>query len=495
MLVIGGTVEDKEASLSTELYGNGTSIIPELYGNGTSIIPKLPEERYGHVTFYWRGNLVVCGGKTSDSSITKSCLLLAPSSHLWENKTVNNTIGQRLHSQVLKLSHGTFLLGSSSEDGDTDSILTSEFLSAGSRSWQEGPYLPTAAVGGCAVTLSDHQFLVISFIGIREFDTNVDGPSSSNGWLPTTTWPALKEKRTHPACASIGHAVVVVGGSRNEAPSSKTEIIDVLTRTIREGPEMQIPRAWFSLVTVGEGAARRVLALGGSTSSGKTDSVEEFKPAKGEWKMKSLGMATKRARFAATVLPQGFACVEDLPSAAHGLVECPNQDRKVGTVCNLTCNEEQGYRLEIANKNAVLCGWDSKWSTNAKCGKLDCVFFLFAYMYIAVRDGGWSGWGSWGECSRSCYWSGESRNAVQLRTRSCSSPSPDGGQPCTGNPEDQRSCTLEQCSKFSLTLYYVNTFSQLQLGPCSLEGLALLFQFHPRNSIDRIAMLLRFRSH
>ena len=358
MLVVGGLVEDEEASLSAELYGNETSIIPDL-----------PEERYGHVTFYWRGNFVVCGGKTSDNSITKSCLLLAPSSHSWENQKVDKTRGQRVHAQVLKLSQGIFLLGSSSEEGDTDSLLTSEFLSDASSSWQEGPYLPTAAVGGCAVTLSDHQFLVISFFGIREFDTNVDGPSSSNGWLPTTTWPALKEKRTHPACASIGHAVVVAGGSKNKAPSSKTEIIDVLTRTIREGPEMQVPRARFSLITVGEGAARRVLALGGSTSAGNTDSVEEFKPAGGEWKKKSLRMATKRARFAATVLPQGLACVDDLPSTAHGSVQCSSQERRVGMVCSLTCNEGQGYRLEIPNESAVLCGWDSKWSTHAKCGK------------------------------------------------------------------------------------------------------------------------------
>ena len=358
MLVVGGLDEQEEVSLSAELYGNKARIIP-----------NLPEERYGHAAFHWRGNLVVCGGKTKEHTPTNNCILLAPSDQLWEKTKVGDTRGQRMHAQVLKLSHGTFLLGSSSEDENTEHLLTSEFLPDTNSTWQEGPSLPTAAIGGCAVTLSDHQFLVISFFGIREFDTDIDGPSSSNGWLPATTWPAMKEKRANPACASIGYVVVVAGGTKNKLPTSKTEIIDVLTRTVREGPEMQVPRAMFSLITVGEGAARRVLALGGSSSAGNIDSVEEFTLAGSKWKKQALSFASKRAAYGASVIPHEFACGSDLPSTEHGSTQCPNRDREIGTECTLTCLETHGYRLENSNDNSVVCGWDSKWFTNAKCGK------------------------------------------------------------------------------------------------------------------------------
>ena len=358
MLVVGGLVEEQEVSLSAELYGNETSIIPDL-----------PEDRYGHATLHWRGNLVVCGGRTKEHSPTNTCMLLPPSSHLWENQTVGNTRGQRMQAQVLKLSQGTFLLGSSSEDANTDNLLTSEFLPDTSDTWQEGPALPTAAIGGCAVTLSDHQFLVISFFGIREFDTSIDGPSSSNGWLPATTWPAMKEKRANPACASIGYVVIVAGGTKNKAPTSKTEIIDVLTRTVRGGPEMLVTRAMFSLITVGEGAARRVLALGGSSSAGHVDSVEEFTLAGIMWKKQPLSLATKRAAYGATVLLHEFACGSDLPSTSHGSIQCHDKKREVGTECSLSCLGAHGYKLDNSNENSVVCGWDSKWFTNAKCGK------------------------------------------------------------------------------------------------------------------------------
>jgi len=139
VLVVGGLVEEQEVSLSAELYGNKTSIIPDL-----------PEDRYGHATLHWRGNLVVCGGRTKEHSPTNTCILLAPSSHLWENQTVGNTRGQRMQAQVLKLSQGTFLLGSSSEDANTDNLLTSEFLPDTSDTWQEGPALPTAAIAATA---------------------------------------------------------------------------------------------------------------------------------------------------------------------------------------------------------------------------------------------------------------------------------------------------------------------------------------------------------
>ena len=160
----------------------------------------------------------------------------------------------------------------------------------------------------------------------------------------------------------------MAGGTKNTAPTSITEILDVLTQTVRKGPEMQVPRALFSLVTVGEGAARRVLALGGSSRAGKIDSVEEFTLARSKWEKQEQNLANKRAAYGATVLIHGFVCGSDLPSIAHGSIQCDTEERTIGAVCRLKCMEYQGYRLQNSN-DSVVCGWDSKWFTNAKCGE------------------------------------------------------------------------------------------------------------------------------
>ena len=65
----------------------------------------------------------------------------------------------------------------------------------------------------------------------------------------------------------------------------------------------------------------------------------------------------------------------------------------------------------------------------------------------AVRDGGWSAYGDWGPCSRRCYWPGEDSSGVRSRRRSCTRPTPDGGEGCSGEEEEEGRCELEQCGE------------------------------------------------
>ena len=122
--------------------------------------------------------------------------------------------GERERPLVVKLATGVFLLGTTPDSQTTTNpghLLTSEFLSHSDFTWQQGPALPLAAVGGCAVALSGHQFLVFGFYGIREFDTKVAGPFSEDGWLPASKWPRLPTERSNPSCSVIGHIIVVAG--------------------------------------------------------------------------------------------------------------------------------------------------------------------------------------------------------------------------------------------------------------------------------------------
>ena len=65
----------------------------------------------------------------------------------------------------------------------------------------------------------------------------------------------------------------------------------------------------------------------------------------------------------------------------------------------------------------------------------------------AVRDGGWSAYGDWGPCSRRCYWPGEEEAGVRTRRRSCTNPTPDGGQECRGEEEEPGRCELNLCGE------------------------------------------------
>ena len=73
----------------------------------------------------------------------------------------------------------------------------------------------------------------------------------------------------------------------------------------------------------------------------------------------------------------------------------------------------------------------------------------------AVRDGGWSAYGDWGPCSRRCYWPGEEESGVRTRRRSCTNPTPDGGQECRGEEEEEEECALDQCGESLPPLSYM----------------------------------------
>ena len=67
----------------------------------------------------------------------------------------------------------------------------------------------------------------------------------------------------------------------------------------------------------------------------------------------------------------------------------------------------------------------------------------YAYVFVHIaQDGGWSGYSEWGTCTVSCEGVG-----VQTRTRSCTNPPQYGdGQPCNGDPTQQRSCDMTAIS-------------------------------------------------
>merc|ERR550517_1492780 len=140
---------------------------------------------------------------------------------------------------------GVFIVGGR----ETNNLRTSEFLATGTMQWHEGPALPVEMAFPCAVAITSTSFLAIHGTDIREFDTAIAGPTSSEGWREAGRWPGLKTSRVHhPGCAMIGQKVIIAGGY-NEEPHdrvlSSTDVLDLIDRRISSGWEMAMPRYHF----------------------------------------------------------------------------------------------------------------------------------------------------------------------------------------------------------------------------------------------------------
>ena len=274
----------------------------ELYGQAT-ILPGLPRPRYAHVSFLSNtGDLVTCGGLYEDQSPTKthedgsptsSCVTLRPSPEpqAWEAGVVGDlsSSGRWGASVVTLAAIGTYVLGG--EDGAES---TGDVLLTGSSTWT-GLKLPMKHQYGCATAIGRHQFLVSggkwTGSSVREFDGRTEGATSTQSWRSVATWPQLQQPRLEHACATIGSKVILAGGGWSGSPLSSIEVLDIESKSIRYGGDLQAARYFFHLATVGEGAAQRLLAFGGE---GRWRSVEEWRPARPTWRTQELGLSSPR---------------------------------------------------------------------------------------------------------------------------------------------------------------------------------------------------------
>lgn len=86
-----------------------------------------------------------------------------------------------------------------------------------------------------------------------------------------------------------------------------------------------------------------------------------------------------------------------------------------------------------------------------------CVLSLTASPFFVV-DGRWTEWKAWSRCSVTCG------GGTQTRSRTCTNPPPQhGGEDCTGENEEMRSCNEFPCPSkypsFLLRFSYLGFFS------------------------------------
>jgi len=316
--VLGPPLEDSLLLITGGSDGNSWLPSTEVYPKSTSgCFPPypLPLQRTGHTTFLtsepspW--NLVAtCGGITSPStshstSETTTCQVLDPNNQRWDESTMGNLTMVRVNGAAVTLNDiGVFIVGGT----ETDNAMTSEFLAAGSMQWQEGPALPVGMSYLCAVSITPTSFLTIFGTGIREFDTAIAGPTSSEGWREEGHWPELKTIRQYRlGCAKVGQKVIIAGGYRNGASLSSTEVLDLVDRRISSGEKMASPRNGFHLATIISGGEEKMFALAGYDGSTYLNEVEEWVEANSTWKAAN-NLVEKREGFGSVAVPRNLIC-------------------------------------------------------------------------------------------------------------------------------------------------------------------------------------------
>ena len=160
-------------------------------------------------------------------------------------------------------------------------------------------------MGPGAAPIGSHSFLIVYGTDVYEFDTRVAGPTDDAGWRPKEKWPQLKVSRVYLGCGVLKKMLVVAGGRDSDRNYLKsTEIINMVTKKISFGGEMEKKRRYFHLLSIGG----NLFAVGGEYSYGNyLADVEEFVEETGTWKpAKSLD--SKRAYHGGVVVTKDLVC-------------------------------------------------------------------------------------------------------------------------------------------------------------------------------------------
>ena len=270
--------------------------------------------------------IATCGGwqpsTRDDFNYLSSCLVLDTSTGQWEENIIGPLLqgGRAGHAAVTLKNRAVYLLGGQDRRQEivglsSPSSRTTDLLPANSTTWQKGPPLPIEMeYGPCAVAISATSFLVFYKKEIREFDASIAGPTSSQGWA-RGRWPKMETSRHGwPGCAKVGEDKVIIAGGwhgmewHGEGILQTTEILDLSSRTIRNGGKMATPRSRFHIITFNNNGDFTTLALGGRDDDNDLKTVEEWNPVTESWSTVETQLKEKRTIFGAVAAPKRLIC-------------------------------------------------------------------------------------------------------------------------------------------------------------------------------------------
>ena len=261
-----------------------------------------------------------CGGYHGDGPWLNSCVVWDSDKKRWDQNMMSALPDIRRgqhHSAVTIENVGVYILGGIGSYGSSRSNRSTDFLPANSFQWIRGPELPSDVFSvstGCAVPVSCTSFIFISFGVIREYKIDLANPTSDQGWMDAKRWPAIP-RRLNFACARTEKYVLIAGGNvikdKRAYTKGETYILDIATRTVRQGGNMALPRKYHKLATVTTGGLTKTFALGGETTKRykytSTATVEEWDEYNQKWKPAG-NLKEAKGHFAATTVPLSVVC-------------------------------------------------------------------------------------------------------------------------------------------------------------------------------------------
>ena len=307
---IDDTVVLLTAGFNTNGYGYNI-VYSEFYPTSTGcVVPPSSIHLRGHTSFLTAEpvlKLAHCGGLQT-GSISSICSVFNPATQTWDENEIGKMTQPRwMHAAVTLTNVGTYIFGGYYEPTPG----TSEFLPRGSRQWVVGPKIPNLGPNlqvdlPCTVAISDFSILLFHERDIFEYQVDIANPVKDDGWQERSKWPQLLTTRMYPlGCSRIKTKVVIAGYDIS------TEILDLVTRTIKYAGNMSSTRSGFYLGTIKTNGIERVIALGGyenGWNGASFKSVEEFNPETETWSSAPANLSKGRGYFGAVVVPKSLFC-------------------------------------------------------------------------------------------------------------------------------------------------------------------------------------------
>ena len=231
---------------------------------------------------------LICGGHRP---YHQACIAFNTTSLQWTNHS--QLTRQRTYSSAVVLASGAYVLGGDGEDSQG----TSDFLPAGSTTWQPGPSLPAGGVffGSCLVPLNSGNFLLIGgdpeTTQVREYN------EITETWRD---WPNLGESRVFHSCLRQSETIIVVGGQSGSSYQATTTLIH-LDGSQEAAGNLSTPRSSAAMAVING----RITIFGGANENETAlATAEVFNVLTKTWSISSeISLQTPRFGFALLPLP------------------------------------------------------------------------------------------------------------------------------------------------------------------------------------------------
>ena len=241
--------------------------------------------------FLHNETVMICGGYHN----LKTCLKLQEGT--WTE--YNSLKEERSYAAVVSTHTTTFIFGGDkSED-------TYEYLEKNASEWKLGlTKIPGGFISACSIAISQDE---IWLIGVG---TTVQRILSFN--LKNQNFNVLsielKQGRWGHQCTFIPGTrnIIVIGGVSDSVFTDSTEIIDVDTGNVAEGPSMNSTRAYHGIGVLNIDRQERVVIFGGQDYSSYLKSVEVYNAQTQKWETTNIELSEARSGF-------GFMTIKSQP--------------------------------------------------------------------------------------------------------------------------------------------------------------------------------------